>query len=334
MDYIARYVDHVLRPSLAPLRLRTDQEAIVVDDIAHRLQSLFANWHNTALRMPLLELTRELAAFYTPTDAPCAVRQIVATAVRNSVLEDVGAMYPVDARLSSPSSQELDTHMPTITGTAIRFWAAQPFRDVLSAHTTVPSIDPFAALPKRYPRAWHILHTLAMLQTPSRAVQMPRAQVPILPAPVTIGNPGSGKIMTESGFNPHFLPALYADLVGMRDTPGRVFFVDSFKELSRLPDKVCHVLEWVIAQQCSFVTTNYYITPQIVARRTRVLRPSHYSDDTLIKLQQPHTDTIAPHREFLHAYAIDYARLLWEEDERRARQRDHQALTQQLVTRR
>jgi hypothetical protein len=279
---IQAYMQDVLTPQLRQLRLSPEQIEIVTEDVRARIEATI--WHlNTDIGAPLLEIVRELAAWYAP-HAPLRIKQIVATAIRNSVLEDVGAQHPVNEALRgcSYAHKHLDDLMPTMTGDAIRHFTRIP-------SVGRPSADPFGHLPEQFPRAWRAFSTLASMRGTKSRVRMPTNAPPVsrlLVEEEPRGDPHALMVVVESGFNPAIGPDLAYTLNAMLDGNIGVFFSDSFKEISRLPDKVLHVIEYVLAAEGSFVTYNYLITPEEVARRVDLVRPAHTVNDVRMKAKQ------------------------------------------------
>lgn len=292
-------------PSLAPLGLRPEQSSLVAGDVQTRLHATLHHWHTPAIRDPLLELARELAAFYEPLEASWDARLLVATAVRNSLLEELSAAYPVNPVLRMANPNQLDDVMPMITGEAIRYFAALPLDD-LARELPPPPADPFAHLPTLYPRAWHTLTVLARMSGTKERISLPSAPPITIPASGSAGRVKEGSketriLVVESGFDPGFDTSLVRLLTLMQEGRVRSFYVDSFKELSRLPDKVLHVIEITLGLGVPFATMNYYIAPTSVARRADLIRPAHFERETAEKLTRHTTGASQRHTQALRA---------------------------------
>ncbi len=55
--------------------------------------------------------------------------------------------------------------------------------------------------------------------------------------------------------------------------------------VSRNPHKLMKVVDYLLRNGSSFVTANYYIRDGYVASRYPLLRPAHYTDETLPKMK-------------------------------------------------
>jgi hypothetical protein len=56
--------------------------------------------------------------------------------------------------------------------------------------------------------------------------------------------------------------------------------------LTRNIDKLVKVIEYVLRKDCTFMTSNFYISNGYVAKRKDLLRPAHYDDDVEKNLRQ------------------------------------------------
>ncbi len=78
-----------------------------------------------------------------------------------------------------------------------------------------------------------------------------------------------------NGMEPSIDPHLAGALERLARGEIRVFFVPSFKFLSRNPEKVLRVIEFVLSYGGTFLTVNFLLRPNLSARRARLLRPAH-----------------------------------------------------------
>lgn len=68
---------------------------------------------------------------------------------------------------------------------------------------------------------------------------------------------------------------------------GQVFYVDSFKMLTRNLVKLMRVLEFLLMRGGNLTTTNYHLTSGYVTRRHDLLRPSHTSAEMQARVLAP-----------------------------------------------
>ena len=116
MSVIQGYTQSVLLPQLRSLALSKRQGEIVLKDVSRRLESLLFHWNDQAFRRSILMLGTEEATFWEPQNASLEIRSMVVVAVRNSLIEDLGASQPYTEALESRNEQLRDDQMPWITG--------------------------------------------------------------------------------------------------------------------------------------------------------------------------------------------------------------------------
>jgi hypothetical protein len=153
MTVIQGYTQSLLLSQLRALALSKRQRAIVVEDVSRRLESLLFHWSDLAFRRTILILGTEEASFWEPHAARLEIRSLVVVAVRNSLIEDLGASHPYTKMLESQKTQLRDEYMPSITGQATRFFETANL-DVVPFQ---PKKDLFGDLRRRFPNAWHAL---------------------------------------------------------------------------------------------------------------------------------------------------------------------------------
>ena len=124
MTVIQGYTQSVLLPQLRSLALSKRQRAIVLEDVSRRLESLLSHWSDLAFRRTILILGTEEASFWEPFTASLEIRSLVVVAVRNSLIEDLGASHPYTKALESRKKQLRDEQMPSITSEATKYFEA------------------------------------------------------------------------------------------------------------------------------------------------------------------------------------------------------------------
>jgi len=156
MNVIQGYTQTVHLPQLRSLALNKRQREIVVEDVSRRLESLLFHWNDQAFRRTILMLGSEEATFWEPQTVSLEIRSLVVVAVRNSLIEDLGASQPHTKALESRKKQLRDEQMPWITGEATKYFEAAN----LDAGQGKPERDMFGDLSHRFPIAWHALSLL------------------------------------------------------------------------------------------------------------------------------------------------------------------------------
>ena len=302
---VDQYLENCLRPQLRRCQIGARQQRVVLNDVRKRLHSILGQWQDDNSHKTLLLIGREEAEFYRPANAPVETRSLVVVGIRNSLIEDLSTSEPYTPELQLAGNSIPDNRMPEITGEAIRFFARTDFDACAGSFTAYSGSRPFGDLSTRYPRAWRALQCLSHLTEGDSKYDPVDAPIPDLPH--TEGGSAKEGFATDmqSGIDPRFSPILCAQLEQVSNDFTDCFFVDSFKSISRCPEKLFAVLEFVLAHGARVVTLNFLIEPGYVARRSELVRPIHNFEDLRGRLQALDGLTSA-HREVLEAIAEMY----------------------------
>lgn len=292
------YVEGVLLPQLHAIGLNEHQRAIIARDVHSRLNSLLARWDDAPFRRTILSIGAEEGSFYEPHDASLDVRALVVVAVRNSLIEDIATQWPVTAALRENHRKIEDAELIAITKAAI-----EHFRKLDESPTEgLPQVeareDPFGGLPARYTGAWNALSRLANASSNKVIYEPVDVPVPNLPAPSAPGGPVEDVDVYASGIDAGFDATLLDRLSQIKQGPLPCFFTDCFKGVTRNPEKLFRVIEFVLACQTAFITHNYLLFPTCALRREHFLRPFHGKNGQLEKFSQT-AGLTEPHRKAL-----------------------------------
>ena len=284
---IDRYVETILAPHLVDLGVAHLPGALaaVVTDVRLRLLSALAHWQDIPVRKTLLLIGREEGVFYQPELAPLDIRALVVVAIRHSLLEDLGSsgstLLPPDMHQSVWPVKDEDIH--SITQEAIVYWQ-QIDLDHLSLPTLLSSQDIFGDLKRDFPHAWHVLSRLTQAKT--QTISFPACQAPLPELPLSSFSVDESKqTRVESGISPHFNSQLVKFLHAIQDAEADLLFTDSWKMLTRHPQKLFRILDFVLAYQGSLVTHNYLLTATMASTRQGLLRPAHHTQSVITKFQ-------------------------------------------------
>ncbi len=277
------YFETVLIPQLGACGLSRSQEKLVVEDIRNRLNSILKRWHDIAFRRPVLLLGLEEAGFLEPSSAALETRALVVVAIRNSMIEDLGADQSSAPALQLARPVLSENSMALMTRAAIVHFQKAGLSQ--TSESPEPDTDWFGPLAADFPRAWQAISQLANVTSLETTYQLPPSAPPELP-PLPAINNDLPKIVTvvQSGMDPTFDAGLLGCLTQIKDRAFPFFFCDSFKGLTRNPRKLFQVVEYVLSLGVPFVTHNYYLGPEYASRRQPLLRPFHLSDEAETKL--------------------------------------------------
>lgn len=293
MTVVDGYTQSVLMPQLRSFGLSDRQREIVAEDVARRLDSSLSHWHELPFRRTILVLGTEEATFWEPRTADLEIRSLVVVAVRNSLIEDLGAFQPYTKALKSRKELISDELMPWITSEAIKYFEKAD----LEALQVQPKRDVFGDLPRRFPNAWRALHLLGTSSDCEVACELPAAEAESMDLSLSKRHVQRHNVVV-SGIDPslddHLLDMLRQITLGKLD----LFFSPSFKGITRNPEKLLFIIDHLLRHGGTVLTVNYLLSPTHVARRNPLLRPAHYTSE--IEAQMANSDGLAEqHKDLL-----------------------------------
>lgn len=284
MDAIERYLSTVLTPQLLALGVQTFPGVMeqVIADIRRRLHSALSHWNEALMRKTILLPGWEEGWFYAPDTAPPAIRALVVIAIRNSLLEDLGATSSSLFPVGGAAGPMRDRDVRPITEAAIKYFQTLPLPELRVAPLAKDE-DIFGNLAAAYPHAWHVLLSLAGAR--QHRVQIPpcKAARPSLPK-VTGTAHGTASALVASGIDPRFDAVLVEQLRLIQSGKMKILFSDSWRGFTRRPEKLYRILDFVLAYQGTVVTFNYLLTPRLACVRKQLVRISHTAQDAQWRL--------------------------------------------------
>jgi hypothetical protein len=274
VNLIQEYTQELLLPHLQALALSKPQRAIVIADVSQRLESLLFQW--------ILVLGTEEASFWEPSTASLEIRSFVVVAIRNSLIEDLGASHPYTKLLEVRKKLLRDEQMPAITSEAIRYFDKASF----DAPRAQPKRDLFGDLLRQYPNAWHALSLLGCSSEDEIA-----CEIPIIEGESMDTKDSQWKVerhdVVASGIDPRLDAQLLDILRKIKLKQAPLFFSPSFKFITRNPEKLLYVIDYVLRYGGTLTTLNYLMSPTYLARRNPLIRPAHYTSEIEAQVANP-----------------------------------------------
>jgi hypothetical protein len=293
MTVVQRYTQSLLVPQLRSLGLSKRQWEIVVEDVTQRLESLLCHWSDVHFRRTVLVLGTEEASFWRPHSANMEVRSLVVVAVRNSLIEDLGASHPYTKALRSRKTLLPDALMPWITSEAINAFQEVDLGDAQAQ----PRRDVFGDLPRRFPNAWHVLSLLGNSSDSEIECNLPMAKSELTDSSVSARDVQQHEVVA-SGIDPTLDNQLVEVLGMVKRRELDLFFSPSFKGITRNPKKLLSIIDCVLQYGGTVLTPNYVLSPTYLARRNPLLRPIHNTSD--LRMQITNTEGLSErHKELL-----------------------------------
>ena len=172
--------------------------------------------------------------------------------------------------------------MPLITSEATKYFAAAN----LDAVQVQPQRDLFGDLHRRFPIAWNALSLLSGSSEDEIACELPIAE-----ADSTDSLPSQWQVqhrtVVASGIDPRLDTHLVDMLRQIKLRELQLFFSPSFKSVTRNPEKLLFVIDYVLRYGGTLMTLNYLLSPTYLARRNPLIRPPHYTSEIEAQVANP-----------------------------------------------
>lgn len=281
---LTQYIEECLIPRLKLFGLNTNMIFIVSNDIKNRLSAIIGRWDEIYFRQTLLLTGLEEGNFYQPS-AKLEIKSMVVVGVRNSLLEDLASTKEAAMKLGADDRIISDENIRTITSDAIKFFSKVNL-SLLSRENLHKEDSLYYQLQNKYPVAWAALSVVDKM-VGNEAKYMPSENKNIsslTESDFSIDNINLIDSVVLSGMDPIIDTRMLSTLRAIENREIEVFFSDSFKLVTRHPDKLFKIINFVLGHGASFVTFNYYLSNGYVSRRRHLLKPAHTDIEMRYKL--------------------------------------------------
>ena len=268
---IEEYLYNVLGNQLGEIKYRYRER--ILNDIKNRMCSLLSRWNQEDFRRTILFVTDEEALFYEPA-APKDVKRFVVAAIRNSMLEVAASVNCNELKMREPLSDE---KIRIITSSAICYFKECQFETLQEEARNLRYIDVYGEVIQKYPLAWTVLKRAAAANNSEEEFEKIQGA-----NQRNIGEDfgiNTCKTAICDGYSLEFDDYLKETLGDVVSGRAEIFYVDSFKGLTRNFEKILHVLQIVLQHENAFVTCNYYISNGRIEKRKKILRAFHSEKD-------------------------------------------------------
>ncbi|GGG08752.1 hypothetical protein GCM10010912_61650 [Paenibacillus albidus] len=280
MENIIRdYLENNFEPMLAQFTVNDETIMKISNDVHSRLSSLLNRWNDSSFRSTILLHGVEEATHYVP-EADIEIKALVTVAIRNSLLEDIASTKEAAKKFGLRRPLISDEQIKNITTNAIVFFNKQNFKSASYKTDSIES-DPFGHLSTKFPLAWYVMHKLSQCSN-YITFEVPN-ELRIAHSPLQKHNTSTTSVEVQSGMDPNIDPTLREILLRVKNGEQAFFFSDSFKMITRHPEKLYRVIEEVLNAKAPIVTFNYYISNGYVARRSQLLKVAHSEKDLKYK---------------------------------------------------
>ena len=94
--------------------------------------------------------------------------------------------------------------------------------------------------------------------------------------------------VVASGIDPRLDDQLVEILRQIKLKEAPLFFSPCFKFITRNPEKLLFVIDYVLRYGGTLMTLNYLLSPTYLARRSPLIRPAHYTSEIEAQVANPH----------------------------------------------
>ena len=274
---IQEYLNDLLGNQLREMKYRYREQ--IVADIKNRMCSLLSKWDDEEYRRTILFVTDEEALFYEPY-AAAEVKEFVVATIRDRMLEVAASVNCAQFKMEDPLS---DKKIRQMTSDAIAYFRQYGFESLQEEARSMEFKDVYGEAIKKYPLAWEILKKTALLTAETLQFAGTNETVSEY-EDQKLDCKTYNKVVCD-GYSLDFDDYLKEELGNLISGYTEVLYVDSFKILSRNFEKVLHVLQIILENGRTFVTSNYYISNGYIEKRKEILRAAHSEKDVFENLR-------------------------------------------------
>ncbi len=275
-NVINSYILYILKPRLESYNISSDVINIVSDDISDRLASALFRWNDIENRRTIIFSGYEEAFFYEPA-VDLDIRALIVISIRNSMIEDLCSTKEAARSVGLLKPAFSDDDVVYFTREAITHFSQYDLLEE-SKHVGLGKTDPFGRLHELYPVTWEAIKHLADFTSQyhiyNPLIMEPFDLEPDIEPFDLVKSIKNKKSDIRSGMDPNIDKMLLSML--QQEEP---FISDSFKSITRNPDKLYKVFEFVLRKNRAILTSNFYITNGYVCRRKTMLKPGHDRKD-------------------------------------------------------
>lgn len=268
------YIQKILKKQLSRLKFSNYGLYSVIENVKSQLNSIIKHWNDTDFINAIFCTVIEEGHFYEPYIND-KIGNLVVLGIRNSLLEIAASVDYKRYGLKNPLSNK---DIKLITSSAIEY-----FKDIdidsLSKKISMED-DYYYDIVKKYNVAYNALVKLGNCSSENLEIEFEKYNdKPYVFDEILnykdVKNIGNVVKTITNGISDELPDALIKLLKGILDKESSLFYVDSFKYLSRNFELNLKVLQFLITNNAMFLTNNFLITNGYVSRRNNIVRSSH-----------------------------------------------------------
>lgn len=268
------YVQKVLKKQLSRLKFSNYGLYSVIENVKSQLNSIVKHWNDTDFINAIFCTVIEEGHFYEPYIND-KIGNLVVLGIRNSLLEIAASVDYKKYGLKKTLSNE---DIKLITSSAIEYFKDIDI-DLLSKKISMED-DYYYDIVKKYNVAYDALVKLGNCSSDNLEIEFEKYNdKPYVFDEILnykdVENIGNVVKTIKNGISDELPDGLIKLLKGILDKKSSLFYVDSFKYLSRNFELNLKVLQFLITNNAIFLTNNFLITNGYVSRRNNIVRASH-----------------------------------------------------------
>lgn len=266
--FVNQYLDEILKPQLQEFMVSKSYMEEICDEISEQMHSALYHWKE--MKKIFITLTKEEALFYRP-EASLEVRAFVVLTVRNSPIETLQADSYKKAGLKQKICEE---QLIAITTAAISYFREIDLDECFGEEELPFEKDIYGYLKQAYIVAWCALDAISNSKSQSIAFSSYRIKdsKSLLEAYRETDSVATNDVgVVGDGYDVTIDNTLYYRLKDIAESK-QIFFADCFKMVSRNPEKLFVIMEYLLANDAIFVTSNYLLGHTYAEKRKDVLK--------------------------------------------------------------
>lgn len=285
---IEYYLNYILKPKLVQLKVSENYIIKIITNIKNQIYSLLKHWNNAKFRETILLIGLEEGKFYKPENASIKVKCFVVVTIRNSLLETIAS---VDYKQAGLEKYIEDEEVISITMEAVNYFNSVNLRKVSEKLDYTKCDDMYYKIENTYKLAWKALNELAFCTGEEKYYDKIENYNKLSLSDLKNAESGNLQEMIahvdyQSGISPNLSNELLSIIKQIINSDRKYFFTDCFKITSRNMEKLFRVIEILLQRNKVFLTNNYYIANNYVAKRTKILRAAHTRKEIETKMKQ------------------------------------------------
>ena len=268
------YIQKILKKQLSRLKFSNYGLYSIIENVKSQLNSIIKHWNDTDFINAIFCTVIEEGHFYEPYIND-KIGNLVVLGIRNSLLEIAASVDYKRYGLKNPLSNK---DIKLITSSAIEYFKDIDI-DLLSKKISIED-DYYYDIVKKYNVAYNALVKLGNCSSENLEIEFEKYNdKPYVFDEILnykeVENIGNVVKTITNGISDELPDALIKLLKGILDKESSLFYVDSFKSLSRNFELNLKVLQLLITNNAMFLTNNFLITNGYVSRRNNIVRSSH-----------------------------------------------------------